>query len=164
VFRPLRRNDGISPIDLRKRLQRVADEALSPIREGTKLEKAIRMVEKMNREELPRLCVSSTKSRFYNSEWMEAIQIENLITMIEASLKSAFKRKESRGVHYRSDCLKTDNDNWLKHIVIFRESDKMKVVKEPVTITKIPLPKGTEDYEELIMDTIKTMEKYEKFW
>jgi succinate dehydrogenase/fumarate reductase flavoprotein subunit len=164
VFRPLRRNDGTGPIDLRKRLQRVVDEALSPIREGIILEKAIRMVEKMKREELPRLCVSSTKSRFYNSEWMEAVQIENLLTVVEASLKSASARKESRGVHYRSDCPKTDNDNWLKHIVIFRESDNVRVVKEPVTITKIPLPKGTEDYEELIMDTIKTMEKYEKFW
>jgi succinate dehydrogenase/fumarate reductase flavoprotein subunit len=163
VFEALKRTNGVSPLHFRKRLQKIADESLSPTRKGTQLEEAIRALEKME-EEMPKLCVSSTKSRSYNNEWIEAIQAENLLCVIKASLKSAFERRESRGVHYRSDCPRTDNASWLRHIVITKESDRMKVTSDPVTITKIHPPGGTEDYEKVIMDTIRTMENYEKFW
>jgi succinate dehydrogenase/fumarate reductase flavoprotein subunit len=164
VFQALERTNGVSPLHFRKRLQKIADECLSPTRKGPQMEEAIRTLERMEKEEMPALCVSSTKSRSYNNEWIEAIQAENLLCVIKASLKSAFERRESRGVHYRSDCPRTDNAGWIKHVVIAKESDQMKVTSDPVTITKIRPPGGTEDYEKVIMDTIKTMENYEKFW
>ena len=36
-------------------------------------------------------------------------------------IKSAIKREESRGAHYRADFPKTDDENWKKHIIVNRD-------------------------------------------
>jgi len=44
--------------------------------------------------------------------------LQNMLIVSRLIVVSARKRKESRGVHHRTDYPKTDNTHWKKHIVI----------------------------------------------
>lgn len=47
-------------------------------------------------------------------------ELQNMLLVSSLIVRSARKRKESRGVHHRSDYTRTDNKHWEKHIVIVR--------------------------------------------
>jgi succinate dehydrogenase/fumarate reductase flavoprotein subunit len=45
-------------------------------------------------------------------------------------------RQESRGGHSREDFPKRDDQNWLKHTLVWKQDGKLKIGYKPVTITK----------------------------
>ncbi|MCR4263269.1 MAG: L-aspartate oxidase, partial [Candidatus Roizmanbacteria bacterium] len=45
-------------------------------------------------------------------------ELQNMLIVSRLIVVSARKRKESRGVHHRTDYPKTDNIHWKKHIII----------------------------------------------
>jgi succinate dehydrogenase / fumarate reductase flavoprotein subunit len=57
----------------------------------------------------------SDRSLIWNSDLVEALELENLMTCAKAALYSAEARKESRGAHARDDCPQRDDRNWMKH-------------------------------------------------
>jgi succinate dehydrogenase / fumarate reductase, flavoprotein subunit len=57
----------------------------------------------------------SDRSLIWNSDLVEALELENLMTCAKAALYSAEARKESRGAHARDDCPQRDDKNWMKH-------------------------------------------------
>ena len=55
----------------------------------------------------------------------------------ETIIDGAVNRKESRGAHYREDFEASDDENWLAHTMLFRESDgSHRIEKKPVVITR----------------------------
>jgi succinate dehydrogenase/fumarate reductase flavoprotein subunit len=149
VLRPLEREDGTRPVELMKKVQKMAHEKLGPVRKHNNMEEFVRFLEVVKEKELPNLCVSS-KTRRYNKEWIEALELENIVQVLELSAKSALMRTESRGVHYRFDHPYTDNDNWLREIVMRRVGDKIDVIMRPVVVTKLPPPRGVVPYMEMM--------------
>ena len=59
------------------------------------------------------------KSLVWNTEVVEALELQNLISQSIVSIESALVRKESRGAHSRIDFQKRDDKKWLKHAVIW---------------------------------------------
>ena len=55
------------------------------------------------------------KTNIWNTEIVEAFELENLLLQSLASIESALNRKESRGAHSRVDYKKRNDKNWLKH-------------------------------------------------
>jgi succinate dehydrogenase/fumarate reductase flavoprotein subunit len=146
---PLKREDGVIPTNLKERIQKQAHKNLGPVRHREGIEELIQFLEVVEKDELPRLYTSS-KSRRYNKEWIESLELENIIQVLKISAKSALMRTESRGVHYRSDYPHSDNDSWLKEIRVKKVDGDIHTTTQPIVVTKLPLPQGTIPYLEMM--------------
>lgn len=77
------------------------------------------------------------KGLVFNTDLMEAIELENLLLNAEATVYSALNRNESRGAHTREDFPARDDVNWMNHTFIFKnENGEPKITKKPVVVTK----------------------------
>ena len=65
------------------------------------------------------------RSKTFNTARIEALELENLALIAEATLVSGNARTESRGAHAREDFQDRDDKNWLKHSMWHMEGSKM---------------------------------------
>jgi succinate dehydrogenase / fumarate reductase flavoprotein subunit len=69
----------------------------------------------------------------WNSDLMEALELQNLLEQAVVALHSAENRTESRGAHARDDFPERDDVNWLKHTVAWLDGDgKVTIGYRPV--------------------------------
>ena len=66
------------------------------------------------------------KSNAFNTARVEALELDNLMEVAEATAIAALERKESRGAHSRYDYPDRDDVNWLKHSLYFPVSKELK--------------------------------------
>ncbi len=142
---PLERKGGASQAELRKRLQEVAWEKAGVIRDAGSLEEALAEFVRTKEEELPRVSVRA-KERVFNREWMQVLELENMLLTMEMVCRASLNRKESRGALYRRDYPNTDNVNWLKNQIVSQREGKMEIRNEPVVVTRIEPPRKVLKY------------------
>ncbi|NEN74968.1 succinate dehydrogenase flavoprotein subunit [Pelistega sp. NLN82] len=81
------------------------------------------------------------KSKVFNMARQEALEIENMIEVARATVKSASQRTESRGAHALNDYPERDDVNWLKHTLWYSNDGRLEykpVQMKPLTVDSIP--------------------------
>ncbi len=141
---PLLREKGVSPAKLRRPIQEMAQSHLGPIRTEKELISFLQYL-KEKKEELVHLA-TTLKSRTYNKEWFDALELPNMVHLLEAAARSALLRTESRGVHCREDHPHTDNDHWLLETVVRHVDGDLQVNTRPPVFTSITPPEGVTPY------------------
>ncbi len=75
--------------------------------------------------------------RVFNTERLQAYELENLLAIAYATLHSALAREESRGAHTRVDYPARDDQNWLKHTLYYAK--KHRLAYKPVQLRGLTL-------------------------
>ena len=104
---------GESVAELKRELQRIMLVNFNVFRSGDHMRKSIgdlaELRERVANAHLP------DKSRVFNTARLEALELDNLLEVAEATAVVAEARTESRGAHARDDYTERDDDNWLCH-------------------------------------------------
>lgn len=74
------------------------------------------------------------KSRYWNQELIEALELQNIMIVGEIILTSAFHRQESRGAHSREDFPGRNDQQYLQHTLAYYSSRGVKIDYMPVVI------------------------------
>jgi succinate dehydrogenase/fumarate reductase flavoprotein subunit len=146
---PLTRKGGRPPAPIRRHVQEMAHRYLGPIRDQGELTDFIEFIEDVKVNQLPELAAGSA-GRAYNKEWIDVLELENMVHLLECSAKSALFRTESRGVHYREDFPLVDNDNWLQESICTYDNEKVEISKRPAVITSLTPPGGVHAYLDML--------------
>ncbi len=74
------------------------------------------------------------KGKKYNTELMEALELGFLLDNAQQLVTAALNREESRGAHSREDFTERDDTNWLKHSLVHKDGDGVRIDYKPVTL------------------------------
>ncbi|MBM3633003.1 MAG: succinate dehydrogenase flavoprotein subunit [Alphaproteobacteria bacterium] len=74
----------------------------------------------------------SDRSMIWNTDLVEALELENLLQQSTVTLASALNRDESRGAHAREDFPDRDDKKWLKHTLSWLNGKNVQLDTRPV--------------------------------
>jgi succinate dehydrogenase/fumarate reductase flavoprotein subunit len=109
-------------------------EGIGVFRDQNSMEMADARVDQL-REKFQQVSVEN-KGKIFNTDLMFTLELDFMLDVAQAVCAGALARKESRGAHFRTDMKDRDDENWLKHTLVFKTPDGVRVDTSPVTITK----------------------------
>ncbi len=119
--------------DIRSRLQEDMMDNASVVRTEESLSAALSTIDVLKKD-FAKAKVGD-RSKVFNTELIEHIELGFLLDMAEALVISARARTESRGGHYRSDHPLREDNHWMKHTFITKKADgEVKMSYKPVTL------------------------------
>ena len=130
---------GEDPAKIKADMQKTMQNSFGVFRTGDLMDKGLEELEQIS--ERLKNAVMSDKSKAYNTQRVECLELDNLMAVARATAKAAAFRTESRGAHSREDYPDRDDENWLVHSLYFPESGAMKtrdVNMKPVTMDPFP--------------------------
>jgi succinate dehydrogenase flavoprotein subunit len=104
--------------EIRVAMQRAMQDHCSVFRTAPVLEEGLRKMTAVT-DALGDLGVAD-RSLIWNTDLVEALELDNLIGQAVVVLHSALYRTESRGAHAREDYPERDDRNWLKHTLAWQ--------------------------------------------
>jgi succinate dehydrogenase / fumarate reductase flavoprotein subunit len=144
---PLKKEDGAIPVErfdrlrhtkgnlktshIRLSMQKTMQQHCAVFRKQSLLEEGIYKLKGIN-EMLADIQIND-RSLIWNTDLLEALELENLLPQSTVTINSALHRTESRGAHARDDYPERDDINWLKHSLCWLdEKQAIKLDTRPV--------------------------------
>jgi succinate dehydrogenase / fumarate reductase flavoprotein subunit len=134
-FEGLRNGSGKENVfDIGNEMKKVMFDDVGVFRTEEGMKNALAKVAEL-KERFKQVRVADT-GKIFNTELLNAWEMNNLLDMAEVTTASALNRKESRGGHAREDYPERDDKEWLKHTLIWQKDGKFKIGYKPVVITR----------------------------
>ncbi len=130
-FDKLRHAQGTqNTADIRLNMQRTMQNNASVFRTGEVLQEGIQKIKDI-RESFKDVRVSD-HSLIWNTDLVETLELDNLLDQAYVAISAAENRKESRGGHAREDFPERDDQNWLKHSLLWLQNNTVAIDYRPV--------------------------------
>ena len=123
-------DDGITPAKVKETIRALMWGKVGVEKDGAQLRSALEDIEGIRRDLLPRMRISNT-TKAVNYEWLDAIDVVNMIDVCELITHSSLEREESRGPFFRQDFPLTDNNKWLVANVLEKSGNGLRFTQRP---------------------------------
>ena len=104
---------------VRKEMQQVMQKYCGVFRTAEVLEEGVKKITAVAAQ-FPQIGLTD-RSRLWNTELQEVLELENLLAQAQVTLASALQRTESRGAHARDDFPDRDDHAWLHHTLVWQQ-------------------------------------------
>jgi len=112
---------GARTSEIRLAMQRVMQDNAAVFRTSEVLAEGVAKIDAVNAT-LSDIQLSD-RSMIWNSDLVEALELENLMACSLTTMHSANARQESRGAHAHEDFPDRDDENWMKHTLAWIDPD-----------------------------------------
>jgi succinate dehydrogenase/fumarate reductase flavoprotein subunit len=125
------RQPGVSPMQVKMQIRAIVWDKLMFVKTASGLNEALASLKAIENEVVPRMRLRTDTTRF-NTDMIDALDVRDMLEVVEMVIQAALARQESRGPHFREDFPFTDNKSWLKYVVVRRDNASVKTRLEPV--------------------------------
>ncbi len=116
--------------DIRLEMQKVMQTKASVFRTGDLLKQGIDEMEQVAGAFAD--VQVSDRSLIWNTDLVETLELDNLLSQATVAINAAYNRQESRGGHAREDFPKRDDENWMKHTLTWLNDGQVNIDYRPV--------------------------------
>jgi len=101
--------------ELRIEMQKTMQKHCAVFRDDALLNEGVKIMHSVNAK-MSDVSVTD-KSLIWNTDLIETLELDNLMSQAMVTIESAANRKESRGAHMQEDYPDRDDKNWMKHTI-----------------------------------------------